>query len=88
MCCCSKILERFFVDKLIAEIEERNLIAENQLGFTRGKNTVHAVGRLIELINRHRADLETAGVLSIDLKRAFDSVKHGILINRLRKLGI
>ena len=84
----AKLQERFFVDRLEREISDRDLISPNQFGFRRGLSTVHAIGTLLNQIQHCRYECQTVGVVFVDLKKAFDSVDHRLLIDRMRKLRI
>lgn len=84
----SKVLEKFFVGRLEAEAETNNLISWKQFGFRRGRSTTHAISRLIGMIQDGRAMGHTVAAIFIDLRKAFDSVDHQLLIQRLRTLAI
>lgn len=88
LCNFSKILETFYLGKLELEIEDKNLISKNQFGFRRGLGTVHAISSLINDIQRHKLENRIVAVIFVDLKKAFDSVDHQLLINRMRALKI
>lgn len=88
LCCVSKILEKFFTKRLEDEVEERGLISRNQFAFRRGMGTNHAISRLMDLIHDCRSQGRIAGVVFVDFKKAFDSVNHRLLIERLKTLGI
>lgn len=84
----SKLLDAFYVKRLEVGIEEKGLISVNQFGFRNLKGTTHAVTRLVDVILESRAEGQTVSVVFVDLKKAFDSVDHRLLIERLRSLGI
>lgn len=50
--------------------------------------SVHAIGRLIRLIQNCRLQGQSAGVIFIDLRKAFDSVDQRLLIDRMVAIGI
>lgn len=82
----SKVVETFFVRLL--EAEANNLISWNQFGFRRGRSTTHAINKLIGMIQDGRAQGHIVGAVFIDIKKAFDSVDHQLLIQRLRAMAI
>ena len=84
----SKLLESFFVGKLESEVEEKRLLSRNQFGFRKGRSTVHAIATLIDMIQDCRSQGQTAAVVFIDLKKAFDSVDHRVLVEKMRGKGI
>lgn len=88
LCCMSKLLERFFVNRLEKEVEEKELLSDNQYGFRRARSTTHAIGRLIDLVNDCRSQAQAAGAVYVDLRKAFDSVNHRLLFKRLETVGV
>lgn len=84
----SKVLETFFVRRLEAEAEANNLISWTQFGFMRGRSTTHAINRLVGMIQDGRAQNHIVGAVFIDIRKAFDSVDHKLLIQRLRAMAI
>ena len=84
----SKLLEKFFTLRLERELEDKGLLSGNQFGFRRGRSTVDAISVLIDKIQQCRVEDQTAGVIFIDLKKAFDSVDHRLLISKMSGMGI
>ena len=85
--CFSKILERIMYNRVYNYLNDNNLF-HKQFGFRKGHSTDHA---LIELINSiydsFNQNKYTLGVF-IDLSKAFDTVDHNILIDKLNLYGI
>lgn len=84
----SKIIEKLFVKKFDCFLEKNSLIHDNQFGFRSTRSTSMALMKITEDIT---TELEkknhTIGVF-IDLKKAFDTLDHGILISKLQTYGI
>jgi hypothetical protein len=83
---CSKILERCIYNKIISEI--RPLISEHQHGFLAKSSTST---QLITFFNQVNNILDNKGetdIIYFDLSKAFDSVPHPPVINKLKAFGI
>lgn len=84
----SKILEKIFLQKLDTFIEKHGLLNDCQYGFRAGRSTASAVMNIVEdIASAIDHKLYTVGVF-IDLKKAFDTIDHTILLSKLRTYGI
>lgn len=84
----SKIMEKAISTRLVNFLENNNLLSNSQFGFRQNRSTESA---LIQFVNNVYNCLEeklfVAGVF-IDLSKAFDSLDHNILIEKLKHVGI
>ena len=82
------MLEKLFVQKLDGFIEKNSLLNENQYGFRSNRSTSSAVMNIIEdIATATDSKKHTIGVF-IDLKKAFDTIDHSILISKLHSYGV
>ena len=83
-----KILEDIISDSIDNHIEAQDLLSDNQWGFCKNHSTE---GLLLHLTDTWKWALDEnlkVGVLFIDFRKAFDSVNHFILLQKLKAVGI
>ena len=84
----SKILEKVFYNRLINYIEKQQILVKNQFGFRHKHSTGNALITLIETITDAFENNEFSIAIFIDLKKAFDTIDHVILLDKLFFCGI
>jgi len=86
--CFSKLLERIMYNRLYAHLTNNKILYERQFGFQKQNSTEHAIMDLVNNItDGFDKDVFTLGVF-IDLSKAFDTVNHSILNQKLKYYGI
>lgn len=82
------IFEDILKNWLVNLLDTNNIIHPCQFGFTKNSNTETAVLHLTHTIAKGIQDGFYTAVLFLDLRKAFDSVDHRILLGKLAKLGL
>jgi hypothetical protein len=84
----SKIIERIVKTRLLTFFSKNNYLSNNQFGFVAEKSTEDSLLKFCSgILNGLNKGLCTSG-LFVDITKAFDSLDHNILLNRLREAGV
>mgnify|MGYP000542503182 CR=1 FL=1 len=84
----SKIFEKFITVRLTDFFLKHKIISPSQFGFQSGVSTVDALTKLTDFIyDSLNSRNHTVGVF-VDLQKAFDTVNHGILLQKLNHYGV
>ena len=84
----SKVLERLMYNRLFDYINENSLLYKLQFGFQKGKSTAMALIMLVDKISEAIEKGEVVLGVFLDFSKAFDTVDHDILIDKLSFYGI
>ena len=84
----SKIYEKLIYSRIYSYLVKRDLIFSKQFGFRIGFSTNHAVISITEYIRDLLDQGEFACGVFIDLEKAFDTVHHDILCDKLKYYGL
>ena len=83
----SKVYEKI-LNLQLTSIVDNGFIDENQFGFRKGHSTQDAVLKFVDKIEQDLALGKHVATVYIDVSKAFDSVDHGLLINKLKRTGL
>lgn len=83
----AKIFEKIIKERIIHFLNRFNLLSDKQFGFRTGKSTQDAIAYLIKLIYKKIDESKPALCIFIDLAKAFDTVCHQKLIEKLQNIG-
>ena len=84
----SKVLEQIMFNRVQSFIDKENLLYEHQYGFRKGHNTSMALITLTDKVMTKLDKGDTVVGVFLDLSKAFDTVDHSILLEKLYRYGI
>ena len=84
----SKILEKLMHKRVYDFFENHKLLYSLQFGFRKNNSTLHSLIQITENIKTSIENGKFGCGLFIDLKKAFDTVDHSILLRKLDHYGI
>ena len=86
--CISKILEKCVFNQLYSYFENNKLFYKSQYGFRKSHSTESACLELVHKLTAQLENNETPFCIFIDLSKAFDTLDHSILLQKLKFYGL
>ena len=83
----SKILEKVVANRLCFFLESNNLLSKEQFGFRSAHSTIHPLIHFINHVSQALNRKEHTLAIFCDLRKAFDSCSHSILLSKLKRIG-
>ena len=84
----SKILEKIIYHRLYDFLQNKNILTDNQFGFRKKYSTSLAIFNLTESVLKEMEKGNFCIGLFMDLSKAFDTIDHHILLNKLEYYGV
>ncbi len=84
----SKIFEKLIHSRVSSFLEKHNVIYNKQFGFRKRHSTIHALNTAVtQVVNSLNSKQAVLGIF-LDFSKAFDTIKHDILMDKLEHYGI
>jgi len=84
----SKLAEKVIHKRFYFFLETQNILYENQYGFRRKHGTIDALTKFVTDTTKSLDEKESILAVFLDLSKAFDTIDHSILLNKLEFYGI
>ena len=87
ICHFGKLYESVVGNRLVQELETKEIIPRCQAGFRKNRNCMEHVVHLVEEAKKIKSQNRSLAATFFDIKKAFDTVWHGKLLDKMKKLG-
>ena len=84
----SKVLVKIVYQRIYGFLQTTGQLYENQYGFRESHSCEHAIGKVINGIVKGLENKEVSACVLLDLSKAFDTIEHTIMLEKLALYGI
>ena len=83
-----RIFEKFVKEAINYNLVTEGLLRSNQHSFAEGRSCLTNLVSFYDQVNSHLDEEHEVDIIYLDFSKAFDSVSHGILSNKLKGAGL
>lgn len=83
-----KLYEHLLLERLNSELERTGGLSENQFGFRKGRKTLDAIDKVLNIARQAAEKRELCVVITLDIQNAFNSASWQLILNKLRERKI
>ena len=84
----SKVLEKIVYQRIYSFLQNTGQLYNNQYGFRESHSCEHAIGQVINGIVKGLENRVNSACMLLDLSKAFDTIEHTIMLEKLALYGI
>ena len=88
LCTISKILEKIVYKRIYEFLTNTGQITSSQYGFRANHGCDHAIGELLSELVKNMQRKETTACLFLDLSKAFDTLLHNVILQKMEQYGV